>query len=170
MAESTTTESALENGSFRLEPGSSKIEFSVPHFYGLMKVRGHFEDYAAKLDLAADPAITLTVDAASITTGNQKRDKHLRSKDFFDVSEYPTLSFSSTSAELRGDVLQVRGTLEAVGHELAIELPLRIVPDGNGHAVEATLEIDQRRLGLTWSPAGITRTPTTISLRGRLLR
>ena len=169
MAESTTTSSALETGSFRLEPGSSKIEFSVPHFYGLMKVKGNFDGYAATLDLDAGPAVTLTVDAASINTGNRKRDKHLRSRDFFNVSEHPTLSFTSTSAELRGDSLFVRGTLEAVGHSLAIELPLRIVPDGNGHAVEASLEIDQRLLGLTWSPAGITRTPTTISLRGRLL-
>lgn len=170
MADIATTAQSLEHGSFHLEPSSSTIEFNVPHFYGLMRVTGHFEGYSATLDLDADPAVTLTVDAASIRTGNRKRDEHLRSKDFFKVSENPTISFTSTGAELRGDVLQVKGTLEAVGHSVPIELPLRIVQDGNGHAVEGTLEIDQRLLGLTWSPLGITRTPTTVSLRGRLLR
>lgn len=170
MTETAATAQSLEHGSFHLEPGSSKIEFSVPHFYGLMKVKGHFEGYAATLDLDAEPAVALTVDAASINTGNKKRDEHLRSKDFFKVAEHPTISFTSTSAELNGNTLDVRGTLEAAGRSVTIELPLTIVPDGNGHAVEGTLTIDQRLLGLTWSPAGITRTPTTVSLRGRLLR
>jgi polyisoprenoid-binding protein YceI len=170
MTETAAAAQSLEHGSFHLEPGSSKIEFSVPHFYGLMKVKGHFDGYAATLALDDDPAVTLTVDAASINTGNKKRDAHLRSKDFFKVTEHPTISFTSTSAELSGNTLNVRGTLEAAGRNVTIELPLTIVPDGNGHAVEGTLTIDQRLLGLTWSPAGITRTPTTVSLRGRLLR
>lgn len=160
----------LEHGSFRLEPSSSRIEFSVPHFYGLMKVKGHFDSYSARLELEAEPAVTLTVEAASISTGNRKRDEHLRSKDFFDVAAHPTLSFTSSSAELEGDTLRVRGTLEALGSRVAIDLPLSILPDGNGYQVEGSLTIDQRLLGLTWSPLGITRTPTTVSLRGRLLR
>lgn len=169
MSDAAATAQSLEHGSFHLEPGSSKIEFSVPHFYGLMRVKGHFEGYSATLDLDAEPAITLTVDAASINTGNRKRDEHLRSKDFFTVAEHPVISFRSTSAELQGNTLRVRGTLEAIGNSVAIELPLRIVPDGNGHQVEGTLTIDQRLLGLTWSPLGVTRTPTTVTLRGRLL-
>lgn len=169
MTDATAAAQSLEHGSFRLEPSSSKIEFSVPHFYGLMKVKGHFDGYAATLELDAEPAVTLVVDAASINTGNKKRDEHLRSDDFFKVAQHPTIAFRSTSAELRGDTLHVRGTLEAAGNSVTIELPLRIVPDGNGHAVEGTLTIDQRLLGLTWSPLGITRTPTTVSLRGRLL-
>jgi len=170
MADTAAIAQSLEHGSFHLEPTSSRIEFSVPHFYGLMRVKGHFEGYSATLDLDAEPAVTLTVDAASINTGNKKRDDHLRSKDFFKVAEYPVLSFSSTSAELQGDTLRVRGTLEVLGNSVAIELPLTISPDGNGHQVEGSLDIDQRLLGLSWSPLGITRTPTTISLRGRLLR
>jgi polyisoprenoid-binding protein YceI len=170
MADIATLAGTLGAAKWHLDPGSSKIEFSVPHFYGLMKVKGRFERYSATFELGVEPAITLTVEAASIDTGNKKRDEHLRSKDFFDVSEHPTLGFSSTRAELQGDTLQVSGTLTALGRSVPIELPLQIVPDGNGYAVTGSLAIDQRRLGLTWSPAGITRTPTTVSLRGRLLR
>ncbi len=170
MPESTTTSRSLDHGSWRLEPASSRIEFSVPHFYGLMKVRGHFDRYDARLDLDADPAVTLTVDAASVNTGNRKRDEHLRSKDFFTVSEHPTLNFSSAGAELRGDTLHVHGMLEVLGNSVAVELPLQILADGNGHEVKGSLVIDQRLLGLTWSPAGVTRTPTTVTLQGRLLR
>jgi polyisoprenoid-binding protein YceI len=160
----------LNSGRWQLDPQRSSIEFAVPHFYGLMKVKGRFTRYTAELELNGEPAVALTVEADSIDTGNPKRDKHLRSKDFFKVTEHPTLGFSSTSAELRGDTLRVRGVLEALGNSATLDVPLRVSPTGDGYEVEGTVELDQRQVGLRWSPLGITRTPTTISLRGRLTR
>jgi polyisoprenoid-binding protein YceI len=167
---SVTTFPPLLTGAWQLDPARSSLEFSVPHFYGLMKVRGRFESFAGSVDLDTVPAVELTVDAASINTGNRKRDEHLRSKDFFKVSDHPTLSFTSTSAEVNGDTLQLRGMLRALGNSVTIELPLQVVAIADGLQVEGSIEIDQRQIGLTWSPLGLTRTPTTVSLRGRLVR
>jgi polyisoprenoid-binding protein YceI len=78
-------------------------------------VKGHFEEYQGRLDLSADPAIKLTIDAASIQTGNRKRDQHLRSAEFFDVEHHPRVQFESDLVELRGDAIRVRGRLSARG-------------------------------------------------------
>jgi YceI-like domain len=79
-------------------------------------VKGHFEEYQGRLGLSADPAIELTVDAASIQTGNRKRDQNLRSADFFAVEHHPRVQFESDLVELRGDTMRVRGRLAARGH------------------------------------------------------
>src|SRR6185312_8034794 len=67
---------------WRLDPERSSVEFEVP---GLSTVRGRFHRYQGTLDLRREPAIELTIEAASVDTGNRRRDKHLRSKTFFDV-------------------------------------------------------------------------------------
>jgi len=170
MAETEQQTASWDDGTWRLEPEQSTLEFSVPHFYGLMHVKGKFERFAGELNLERDPAVSLSVETDSIDTGNRKRDKHLRSKDFFTVSEHPQLRFSSSAVELRGNTLNVTGTLEAVGKSQALEVPLRVIPDADGFDVEGSVQLDQREIGLTWSPLGITRTPTTLSLRGRLVR
>jgi polyisoprenoid-binding protein YceI len=170
MAETETQTASLDDGTWRLLPEHATLEFSVPHFYGLMRVKGKFERFAGELNLERDPAVSLSVEADSIDTGNRKRDEHLRSKDFFTVSEHPQLRFSSSAVELRGNTLNVSGTLEALGKRKSLELPLRVIPDADGFDVEGSVQLDQREIGLTWSPLGLTRTPTTLSLRGRLVR
>jgi polyisoprenoid-binding protein YceI len=170
MADAQPTTASLDDGTWRLTPEHSSLEFSVPHFYGLMHVKGHFDRFAGELNLERDPAATLTVEAASVDTGNRKRDEHLRSKDFFTVSDHPELRFSSTAVQLRGNTLQISGTLEVLGHSQALELPLRVIPDADGFDIEGSVQLNQREIGLSWSPLGITRTPTTLSLRGRLVR
>jgi polyisoprenoid-binding protein YceI len=170
MAATEPQTASLDDGTWRLAPEHSTVEFSVPHFYGLMRVKGKFDRFAGELNLERDPAVSLTVEADSIDTGNRKRDKHLRSKDFFTVAEHPQLRFSSSAVQLRGNTLQVSGTLEALGKRQSLEIPLRVIPDADGFDVEGSVQLDQREIGLTWSPLGVTRTPTTLSLRGRLVR
>ena len=70
---------ALASGTWRLDPARSNVEFHVRHFYGLMTVKGHFDQYQGTLDLHADPVIELIVEADSLDTKHKKRDKHLRS-------------------------------------------------------------------------------------------
>ena len=82
----------------------------------------------------------------------------------------PQLRFVSDSATLAGERLKVTGTLQAAGASVPIELDavLRTV-DGEPE-IEAVTEVDQRLLGMTWNPMGITRTPTKLIVRGRLTR
>ena len=74
-----------------------------------MTVSGPSPRYEGTLELGATPRSTLTIDAASLDTGNARRDKHLRSEDFFDVEHHPQVRFTSTSATVEGDRLKVRG-------------------------------------------------------------
>ena len=90
-------DSRITTGAWRLDPARSSVEFGVPNFYGLMTVKGRFERFEGTLSLGTEPAAQLTIDAASLDTGNARRDKHLRSPDFFDAENHPHVRFESTS-------------------------------------------------------------------------
>src|SRR3954451_14970320 len=109
----TPVAAPITDGAWQLDRGRSSVEFHVRHFYGLMTVKGEFADYDGKLELAATPAVELTLQAASLETRMAKRDEHLRSEDFFDVERHPQVRFVSDSATLEGETLHVRGQLHA---------------------------------------------------------
>ncbi len=159
----------IENGRWRLDPSHSSIEFRVPNFYGLQHVDGRFERFEGTMDLHTVPAIDLTIDADSLSTRNTQRDKHLRSSDFFDVEHHPQVRFVSDSADLDGEVLIVRGRLTAAGTSVPLSLDASLRREGDELAIEAAALVDQRQLGMTWSPLGIVRTPSRLIVRGRLV-
>jgi polyisoprenoid-binding protein YceI len=148
----------------RLDPDRSSVEFQVPNFYGLMTVKGRFTAYDGTLELGAHPQVRLTIAADSLDTGHPKRDKHLRSEDFFDVEHHAEVRFTSTSVTADGDRLRVRGELEAAGGRVPLELDATL----RGDEVEAVTSVDQRRLGMTWSPLGMVRPSAKLIVRGRL--
>src|ERR1700722_270267 len=166
---SDTLAPELATSAWRLDPTRSSVEFYVPHFYGLMTVKGRFKDFEGTLDLREDPAVQLTIEATSLDTGNGKRDKHLRSADFFGVEQSPQVRFVSDSATLTGERLKVTGTLQAAGASVPLELDATLRTVDGEPEIEAVTEGDQRLLGMTWSPIGITRTPTKLIVRGRLI-
>jgi polyisoprenoid-binding protein YceI len=100
----------LATGTWRLDPSRSSVEFHVRHFYGLMTVKGRFARYDATLNLGAQPAVQMTIDADSLDTKMSKRDAHLRSADFFDVEHHPQVRFVSDSATSSGDTVEVRAS------------------------------------------------------------
>src|SRR3954453_13557429 len=112
-----TVAARLTDGSWRLDPARSSVAFGVRHFYGLMTVKGEFAGYDATLDLGATPAVELTIQATSLDTKLAKRDKHLRSEDFFDVARHPQVRFISDRAAFGGDSLRVSGQLHAAGRQ-----------------------------------------------------
>lgn len=155
---------------WRIDPSRSLVEFQVPHFYGLMTVKGRFERYVGTLDIAASPAVELVIDASSVETKQRQRDKHLRSDDFFDVANHPEIRFASDSATLDGGRLVVRGRLDAAGGSVPLELEARLRRDGGEFEVETSTAVDQRALGMTWSPFGLTRAPSRLIVKGRLVK
>jgi polyisoprenoid-binding protein YceI len=163
---------SITDGTWRLDPARSSVEFHVRHFYGLMTVRGRFARYEGALKLAASPAIALTIDADSLDTKHKRRDQHLRSADFFDTANHPQVRFLSDSATLEGDTLQVAGRLYAAGKHIPLDVhaTLRDVRADNELEIEATALADHRELGMTWSPLGIMRAPSKLIVRGRLVR
>jgi polyisoprenoid-binding protein YceI len=164
------TTASVDHGRWRLDPERSCVEFHVRNFYGLMTVKGRFASYDGTLELGAHPAVQLTIDAASLDTKNAKRDKHLRSADFFDVERHAHVRFTSSSATADGDSLKVRGQLDAAGKQIPLELDAAVrVVDGELE-VEAVTYADHRELGMTWSPLGILRAPSKLIVRARLIR
>jgi polyisoprenoid-binding protein YceI len=170
--QTTTTDTAapITAGAWRLDPARSSVAFHVRHFYGLMIVKGEFADYEGALDLGATPAVELTIQATSLDTKLAKRDKHLRSEDFFDVERHPQVRFISDRAAFDGDTLRVHGQLHAAGRQIPLQLDATVRELDGELEIDAVAEADYRELGMTWSPLGILRAPSKLIVRGRLVR
>ena len=135
-----------------------------------MTVKGHFDRFDGTLDLDGEPSVELTVDADSLETKNRQRDKHLRSANFFDVEHHPQVRFASDTATLDGETLSVRGRLYAGGADIPLAFEASIHGIDGELEAEAVTEVDHRKLRMTWSPLGILRAPSTLIVRGRLVR
>ncbi|MGO8946190.1 MAG: YceI family protein [Ktedonobacterales bacterium] len=110
------------------DPAHTSIEFSAKHMM-VSTVRGHFNKFSGKLELDepnhADSQVEFTIEAASLTTGDENRDNHLRSPDFLNVAEFPTIAFKSTQVEkLDDDHARVTGdlTIRDVTKPLVLEV------------------------------------------------
>jgi len=156
---------------WRLDPTASSAQFRVPHFWGLLTVTGQFATLDGWLELDHDSTgrLELTIDATSLTIGNPRRDRHLRSAAFFDTELYPQVRFSSTHVgKLNDDELSVAGALQVAGKEVTLTLEPAIRQTGDRLHVDATTTVDQRELGMTWSPLGMARTPTTVTVHAEM--
>lgn len=146
---------------WNIDPAHTTVGFSARHM-GLSKVRGRFDSFRGEIE--GDPSDVSTIrgraeiDTASINTGNPDRDAHLRSPDFFDVENYPTMTFVSKSVSDNGD-----GTYKVVG-DLTIKDVTREVEVSYEHAGEVkdpwgnlkfggtlTANIKRSDWGLTWN-------------------
>jgi polyisoprenoid-binding protein YceI len=153
-----------------LGPTNSTVEFRVPHFWGLITVKGHFDRFEGTYTVKPDSRrIELTIDADSVDTGKRPRDKHLRGADFFDVAAHPQTRFRSNSVVDAGDgMLRIGGELEAAGKTVPLNFDAAVREIGNALEIEATTTVDHRLLGMTWSPLGAMRSPSTLHVKARL--
>ena len=176
MNANTSTDQAqrpLADARWRLDPSASTAAFRVPHLWGLVTVKGHFErlDGYLELDDCGHRQMTLTIDATSLRTGVNQRDKHLRRSDFFDTDSHPKMRFRSTSvSDLADDQVRVEGELEAAGERLAMTLEPTIHQTNDRMEIDVTTTVDQRQLGMTWSPLAMTKYPVTITVHASLRR
>lgn len=144
-----------------VDPGHSEVSFQVRHL--MSRVRGVFRDFSATIVRDADPAkssVEFTIQATSIDTGIADRDKHLRTADFFDVDNHPTITFKSTSIEKVSDAeYKVTGPLTMRGVTKVITLPVTFDgemkdPWGNlraGFSTETT--VNRKEFGINWNKA-----------------
>jgi polyisoprenoid-binding protein YceI len=165
---STTVAPATRH--WMLDPSRSTVEFSEKTFWGLATVTGHF-DRAEGSFVSGETGgeIDLTIDASSIDTGHSMRDKHLRSEDFFDAEEHPSVRFHSTSVTEEGDgILRVSGDLQAAGRTVPLTFDATTRELGDELEIEATTEIDQRGLGMSTGLLGMIRPPARLHVTARL--
>ncbi len=146
---------------YTIDLSHSTAQFKVRHL-GFSKVTGRFNDFEGAIHLNPEQFDSLeakaTLQTASVTTGNEQRDAHLRSGDFFDAETFPTLSFSGSDVrniagetfELAGD-LTIRGVTRPV--VLAVEYLGQATDPWGGERVafEARTKINRTDFGLTWN-------------------
>lgn len=153
----------MKTNNWTLDIAHSGITFSVRHMV-VAKVRGRFTQWSGTLELdEADVTrskVEVEIDASSIDTGVAQRDEHLRSADFLDVQQFPTLRFVSQRVEQAGeDGLRVTGelTLHGVQRQVTLEVERggnAKDPWGNQRAgFSAKLSILRSDYGLTWNQA-----------------
>ena len=130
---------------FKFDKVHSLIGFRIRHI--VTKVEGRFKDYDGTIVLdRTNPAashVELTIQAASIDTGYDTRDKDLRSPNYFDVEKYPTITFKSTKVESRGsDSYDVTGDFTLHGVTKSIHIPVKHTGFGEvGNTEKAGFEI-----------------------------
>ena len=146
-------------GVWTIDPGHADVGFVGRHF-GLTKIRGRFVGVTGEVIVAddvADSSLTVTIDMASVSSGDQTRDDHLRSDDFFDVVNHPTATFVSRRIESDGSGGSIVGDLTIKGITRPVELAVEYLgyakdPSGNDRAVfSASATIDREDWGLTWN-------------------
>jgi polyisoprenoid-binding protein YceI len=155
---------------WRIDPARSQVEFRTPTLWGLTTVKGRFERYDGTLDLWDQPTIELTIDAASLDTNNSRRDRHLRSGDFFDVENHPEVHFVSDSVVLTGDRLAVAGRLYAAGTSLPLQFDAKLRRVDDELEVDARTHADHLELGMSHGILGMIRGSSELIVRGRLVK
>ena len=152
---------------WRFDPAYTTVEFAIRNL--CFKVKGRFLDLEGFIVLDEDDisrsSVTATIKVDSIDTGNQRRDAHLRAKDFLDVEKFPAIEFKSTSIQ-RGrdrDALDVEGTLTIRDKSVPIALAVNEMdrsrsPRGQEFIYySATTDLDRFGFGITYGRGFIGR-------------
>jgi polyisoprenoid-binding protein YceI len=141
------------------------IEFTVNHFF--TPVTGRFDNYEIELmfdhENPANSAVDVRIDVRSVNTGNERRNNHLLSGDFFEADKYPYITFRSEDVRVGGeDELIVRGPLTIKDQTHQVELPIRIlgvkdIPDEMREMLGGVVQIAsfQTELGIDRSDYGV---------------
>ena len=146
-------------GTWAIDPVHSEVSFVVRHMM-VSKVRGRFDKFEGVIVTAEDPlasTVTASVDLSTINTGQEQRDAHIRSADFFEVEKYPTMTFTSTAikAAEEGFVLEGDLTLKGVTRTVAFNLEVsgfgKDAYGGTRCGFSATTQINRMDYGVAFN-------------------
>jgi polyisoprenoid-binding protein YceI len=147
---------------WNLDPAHSGAEFKVKHMM-ISNVKGKFSGLSGVLNLVeanyTHSMVEVTVPVASVATGDEQRDGHLKSADFFDVEKFPTMTFKSTNIDSTGGgEYEVTGNLTIHGVTKSVILKVEDVsepskdPWGNHRiGLSGSTKINRKDFGLTWN-------------------
>jgi polyisoprenoid-binding protein YceI len=157
----TSAGAVAELKQWRIDPAHSAAHFSVRHMM-VSNVRGHFGKISGSA--AWDPSdlskasVEVTIDVNSIDTREPKRDAHLKSPDFFDAANHPTMTFKSRRVERAGEGrlrligdLTIRGVTREVVFDVEGPSPEIPGPRGARIGATATTRINRKDFGMTWN-------------------
>jgi polyisoprenoid-binding protein YceI len=145
-------------GVYNVDASHSNVSFEVRHM-GIATVRGSFKTFEGKIDASGDaPVLEGSVEVDSIDTGEENRDGHLKSPEFFDSAQYARISFRSTAGEPAGDgKIRLQGEITIKGITKPIDLTGSIAENGEDPwgnervGLELEGKIDRRDFDLKWN-------------------
>jgi polyisoprenoid-binding protein YceI len=152
---------------WEIDPAHSSIVWTVGHNNGAGKVYGRFNSFSGTIIAdAQNPAnsqVDVTVEATSVDTAVPPRDEHLRTKDFFNVEQFPQLSFSSTQVEAGGEagLYNVTGELSLLGQTQVITIPVKQLATATGRdgssitGFESSFTIQRSKWGMGYGIPGL---------------
>lgn len=153
---------AAQTHDWAIDKSHSEADFSVKHM-GIGTVHGSFRGVSGTIKFGAgNPAawsVDATVDTITVDTGVADRDKHLKSGDFFDITQYPTMTFKSTSVKPVGSGYEVTGDLTLHGVTKPVTLAMealgneQVGMDGKSvhRGFTATTKLNRQDFGLKWN-------------------
>ena len=160
-------------GRYILDPAHSTVGFRHKTFWGLATVKGSFGSVEGNGTIRDDggAAGSFALDAASLDTKNAKRDKHLRSEDFFHAESFPKVDFQATRiTPVDEGSARVEGELSIRGTSTKLDFPVRFEALGDDAVVlRGSVEVDRARYGMTWNQFGMIGGPATIDLDLRFI-
>jgi len=145
-------------GTWAIDPVHSEVSFVVRHMM-VSKVRGRFDTFEGTIVTAENPlesSVTASVDLSSVNTGQEQRDAHIRSADFFEVEKHPMMTFASTGVRTEGDHFLLDGDLSIKGVTDSVTFKLEVNgfgPDAYGGTragFSATTEINRKDFGVNF--------------------
>jgi polyisoprenoid-binding protein YceI len=148
---------------WQIDASHSSVGFSVRHMM-ITNVKGEFAKFEGEVKYDAKrpeaAKVSVSIDVASITTRDEKRDAHLRSADFFDAQQFPTITFQSRRTTLKGGSLQVAGELSIHGTTRDVTLTVSDLteehadPWGNLRiGASAKTKVKRSDFGMQWNGA-----------------
>jgi polyisoprenoid-binding protein YceI len=159
MTETAVTLPGYVTGTWTIDPVHSEVSFVVRHMM-VSKVRGRFDKFEGTITTAPDPlqsSVAATVDLSSVNTGNDTRDNHIRSEDFFHTEKHPTMTFRSTGVRADGDDFLLDGDLTLRGVTRPVTFKLEVNgfgPDpygGTRVGFSATTEINRNEWNVSYN-------------------
>lgn len=151
---------ALAADTYQFDKSHTTVGFQVRHIFTMLG--GKFQDFSGtiKVDKAKpeSSSVEFTIQAASISTNDPKRDEHLKSPDFFDTATHPTITFKSTAVKPAGNnVYQVTGDLTMRGVTKSITIPVTLLGEGKDPwgnekmGFETSTTLDRKDYGINWN-------------------
>lgn len=155
---------ALAQDTYKIDAVHSQVGFKVRHF--VAKTAGRFAKFEGTIKVdtqdIAKSSVEVTIDATSVNTDNESRDKHLRSADFFETDKYPTITFKSTAVkEVSKGKLEVTGNLTMKGVTKQVTFPITNAGTRPGMKpgtvlagfIDGSLKLNRMDYGIKYGPA-----------------
>jgi polyisoprenoid-binding protein YceI len=174
----TTLETLLNDpemaGAWNIVPGRSTITFKVKNMWGLLNVKGRFTEFSGDGQLSGRGAVfgRLDIHTASLNTGIGRRDRHLRSADFFDVERFPEISVVVTAVHpTEGRAAELRVNFTVKGITAPLPLPVTITELGDGSIqISGEVKVDRSQFDLGWNRFGMVAPTTTVAAQAIFVR